>query len=74
MELKFVSPIKDLGTLFNKNLDFYIVIKIIIEATGTKLLKYTSFKFKSTKPFICIYNSTVKSKLMYGSEVWHPKN
>ena len=68
--------IKDLGILFHHNMNFEKHIEGII-LKCTKKVNYLKFKYKQKKnlPILTnLYNSLVKSSLMYGSIIWSPNN
>ena len=61
--------------IFHNNLKFnkHILDKIIFN--GKRKIRYLKFKCKKFKNFrllIILYNSLVKSNLMYGSSIWNP--
>lgn len=60
-KIKFVSSMKDLGVIFNRDCTFDEYIDYIVIEASRKLnyLKYTCSKFETIKPLVCIYNSTV---------------
>ena len=70
--LSNVSVINDLGIIFQHNLKFDQHIQNII-MKGTRKINYLKFKCKNIKNMsllLILYNSMVKSCLMYGSIIW----
>ena len=74
--LENVSSIKDLGILFQYDLDFNNHIESVI-LKSLKKVNYLKFKCKAIwniSLLTQLYNALVKSSLMYGSIIWSPCN
>ena len=69
-----ISEVKDLGILYQSNFKFNKHIDNIIFKAQRKInyLKFFCKRFKNIKLLIILYNSMVKSNLMYGSIIWNP--
>ena len=76
IELEYVDSIKDLGIIFDSKLTFKDHIYSIISKAKKSLrtLKFHTRKFNNTSAIILLYNSTVKSKLMFGAVIWNTFN
>ena len=70
------DEIKDLGIIFQNNLKFNKHIDSIIFKAKRKInfIKFYCKRFTNVNLIIKIYNSIVKSNLMYGSTLWNPNN
>ena len=70
-----VTNTKDLGVYFQFNLDFTEHINYIITKSIKKLnyIKIVTKKLYNPNILIILYNSLVKSILMYCSSVWNPR-
>ena len=75
-ELQIVNSFKDLGIIFDNKLTFrdHVFHMISKAKKSLWLLKYHSKKFKNVDAIILLYNSLVKSKLMFGSIIWNTYN
>ena len=74
-ELEYVYDIKDLGIIFDNKLSFKNHIQYIISKAKKSLwmLKQYTKKFNNRNSIILLYNTLVKSKLMFGSVIWNPQ-
>ena len=72
--IEYSNKIKDLGIIFDKNLDFEDHINFIISNSlkSIWLIKHYGKNFHKKESLIILYNSLVKSKLMFGSTIWSP--
>ena len=75
-DLEYVKSIKDLGIIFDNKLTFKDHINSVISKSKKALwlLKYHTKGFKNREAIIHLYNTLVKSKLLFGSVVWNTYN
>ena len=68
------NEVKDLGITFQNNLKFNKHIDNIIFKAKRKIrfLKFKCKRFKNIQLLKIMYNSIIKSNLMYGSIIWNP--
>lgn len=71
--LKYNHHAKDLGIIFDPELDFKEHINYLINKAKKALflVKFHTKNFQDVESIIHLYNSLVKSKLMYGSLIWN---
>ena len=76
IELDYTDNIKDLGIIFDNKLTFRDHIFSIISKAKKSLwlIKYYTKNFNNINAIIQLYNSIVKSILMFGSVVWTTNN
>ena len=74
VNIERVQNIKDLGIIFDSKLEFNDHIEYISNATKKSLwmIKNLTKNFKKITSYKIVYNSFIKSKLMYGSVIWTP--
>ena len=74
-KIECVSTIKDLGIIFDNRMTFNYHIDHVLAKARKRLylLKKQTYSFKNINTIKLIYNTHLKSTLMYGSTIWSPK-
>ena len=74
-EIEYVDNIKDLGVIFDSKLDFKLHIHSIIAKAKRNIffLIHYARQFTKIHTIITLYNSLVKSSLMFESIIWEPE-
>ena len=73
-ELSCVTEMKDLGVYFKPNLNLSYHISKIVSKSYQMLdfIKRTSHGFTDKRTYSVLYNSLIRSRLDYCSQVWSP--
>ena len=74
--LNRVYEIKDLGVYFTPNLNFSLHINKIVSKSFQMLgfVKRVTKVFNDTKTLMMLYNSYIRSRLEYCSQIWNPSS
>lgn len=74
--LKRVDSYRDLGIIVDEKLSFKNHMESLVTACNSTMgfIKRTAGRFFDTETLVILYNTYVKSKLLFGIVIWYPQN